>query len=286
MAKCHVLALEFLGSVPPKTTATLALRIALGILSAGILYGAVVAIKFGALRLRGAGLARRVLSGRRERRVSSGPPRITFVCPVTKPAILDRFLDRFLTELDEPVARLFYPNVGENAMVAARLFNELATRVETEFIAFCHQDWGPIDRDWVARTLAVFDEHPACRMVAQIGVRTSKDALGGQILDRYSFNGLPGSFLLHAPDEQCFVLPTKQVRDLPFDEANLPEFHFYAVDYAYELQRRGFEVWSTPALAYHDSPAGALSSSSFKRARRILRAKYGPGVVRATTGWI
>ena len=286
MAKCHVLALEFLRAVPLATAEAVALRSVLGILAAGALYGAVVASKFGALRLRGARLLRRALAGRRERRVSPGSARITFVCPVTRPAILARFLDRFLAELDEPVERLFYPNVGENARVAARLFNTLAARVETEFVAFCHQDWGPIDRDWVARTLAVFDEHPACRMVAQIGVRMSKDALGGQILDRYACNGVPGSFQLHAPDEQCFVVPTAQVRELPFDEASLPEFHFYAVDYAYELQRRGFEIWSTPALAYHDSPAGALTSASFKRARRILRGKYGPGVVRATTGWI
>ncbi len=285
MAKCHVL-LEVLSTAPLAKAGLLARWIALGILAAGTLYGAVIAVKLGAWRLRGARLLKRVLSDRRERRPSPGPSRITFVCPVTKPATLSRFLDRLLADLDEPVTRLLHPNFGANAMVAARLFNTLATRVETEYIAFCHQDWGPLDRDWVARTLAVFEEHPACRMVAQIGVRMSKEALGGQILDRYSFNGVQGSFQLHAPDEQCFVVPTAQVRELPFDEANLPEFHFYAVDYAYELQRRGFEVWSTPALAYHDSPAGALTSAGFKRARRILRDKYGPGVVRATTGWI
>ncbi|MBU6430434.1 MAG: hypothetical protein KGR26_15565, partial [Cyanobacteria bacterium REEB65] len=207
-------------------------------------------------------------------------------CPVTKPRALQRFLAARLDDLDEPVGRLFYDNTGERARVASRLFNTLIDQVETEFVAFCHQDWGPLDRDWVHRTLAVFAEHPQCEMVAQIGVALAKDALGGRIVDPHGFNGRAGSFQLHSPDEQCFVVRAQRVRELPFDEANLPEFHFYAVDYAYELQQRGFEVWSTPALAYHHSAAGALTSKGFKRAREILRAKYGTGVVRATTGWI
>ena len=197
-------------------------------------------------------------------------------------AILEAGLD----DLDEPTERLLYPNTGSQAMVAARLFNHLAPQVRTPFVAFCHQDWRPIDRDWVARTLAVFEQQPECAMVAQIGVAQDKDSLGGQILDVHGPNGRPGSHRLHAPDEQCFVLRTDCLRTQPFDEANLPEFHFYAVDYAFDLQERGFEIWSTPALAYHRSAAGALNSKSFRRARDLLRTKYGAGQVRATTGWI
>lgn len=260
--------------------------LALCVLGLGALYGAVVGLKFGVLRAKGARLLARTLATRPPASSRPGPARITFVCPVTRPKVLARYLDHLLSQQDYPAERLFYSNVGDRAMVAARLFNHLALQVETEFVAFCHQDWGPVDRDWIARTLEVFDRHPRCGMVAQIGVRLDRQGLGGRILDPHGFNGVEGSVRLHAPDEQCFVVRTAQVRELPFDEAHLPEFHYYAVDYAWELQARGFEIWSTPALAYHHSAAGALTSAGFKRAREVLRAKYGPGVVRATTGWI
>lgn len=249
-------------------------------------YLGVVGLKFGFLRLRGHALLCRALAARPRARRSPGPPRITFVCPVTRPDMARGILGAGLDELDEPAERLFYDNTGPQAMVAARLFNHLAAVVNTPFVAFCHQDWRPVDRDWIARTLAVFDEHPRCGMVAQIGVAADKDSLGGRILDIHGYNGTSGSHLLHAPDEQCFVLRTARLAEHPFDEAALPEFHFYAVDYAQELQRAGFEVWSTPALAFHASAAGALTSKSFQRAREVLRAKWGPGHIRATTGWV
>jgi len=256
------------------------------ILLLGIAYVGIVGLKFGFLRLRGYLLLRSILDARPPRNGQPGPARITFVCPVTRPDVARRILEAGLDDLDAPVERLLYANTGARALVAARLFNHLAARITTPFVAFCHQDWRPIDRDWVARTLAIFDQHPSCDMVAQIGVATDRESLGGRILDPHGFNGREGSHRLHAPDEQCFVLRTDRLRELPFDEAHLPEFHYYAVDYAYELQQRGREVWSTPALAYHGSAAGALTSRSFKRARDTLRIKYGPGVVRATTGWI
>ncbi len=249
-------------------------------------YLLVVGIKFGFLRLRGRRALGRALAARRSREIQTTEPRVTFCCPVTRPDMARRILEAGLDDLDEPVLRVLYDNTGERALVAARLFNELGAEIATPYVAFCHQDWRPVDRDWIARTLAVFDAHPACEMVAQIGIATDRESVGGQILDPHGYGGRAGEFLLHAPDEQCFVLRTARLRELPFDEVHLPEFHFYAVDYAYELQKRGFEIWSTPALAYHGSAAGALTSAGFKRAREVLRKKYGPGVVRATTGWI
>jgi hypothetical protein len=249
-------------------------------------YLLIVGVKFGFLRIKGRILLDRALRRRAVLQTKTSQPRITFCSPVIDPKLAWDVLETGLDELDEPVERLLYLNSGENAMVAARLFNRLAQEVSTEYVAFCHQDWRPIDRDWVDQTLAVFAANPHCAMVAQIGVAEDKASLGGRILDPHGYNGRAGSHRLHAPDEQCFVLRTETVRDLPFDEANLPEFHYYAVDYAYELRRRGFEIWSTPALAYHASAAGALNSPSFRRAREILRAKYGPNTVRATTGWI
>lgn len=253
----------------------------------GLAYLLAVAAKFGFLRTRGHFTLRRELASRRVPQPSTAPPAITFVCPVTRPDMAGRVLEAGLGDLDEQAPRILHANTGSGALVAAKLFNKLGPAVETEFVAFCHQDWRPIDRDWVARTLEVFAARPACEMVAQIGVLDAdRDRLGGRILDPHGYAGEAGSHLLHSPDEQCFVLRVARLRELPFDEANLPEFHFYAVDYAYELQRRGFEVWSTPALGYHASATGAITSPQFKRAREVLRRKYGAGAVRATTGWI
>ncbi|MBM3273958.1 MAG: hypothetical protein FJZ00_02305 [Candidatus Sericytochromatia bacterium] len=261
-------------------------QLATGIAGLAGTYLLIVGVKFGYLRLNGRILLDRALRRREPPKGKTTQARITFCSPVLNPKMAWDILETGLDELDEPVERLLYLNTGDNALVAARLFNRLIQEVDTEYVAFCHQDWRPIDRDWVEETLAVFAANPRCGMVAQIGVAEDKESLGGRILDPHGYNGRAGSHRLHAPDEQCFVLRTATVREFPFDEANLPEFHYYAVDYAYELQRRGGEIWSTPALAYHGSAAGSLNSPSFKRARAILRAKYGPGAVRATTGWI
>jgi hypothetical protein len=255
-----------------------------GALAAGYLL--VVGLKFGFLRIRGLLALRRALAARRPRNPMTTRPRLTFICPVTRPEVARRILESGLDDLDEPVQRLLIDNTGSGARVAAVLFNDVGPRVDTPFVAFCHQDWRPIDRDWVARTLEVFEAHPACEMVAQVGVMADRQGIGGLYLDPHGPGGKPGDFLLHAPDEQCFVLRVSRLRELPFDEANLPEFHFYAVDYGCELQKRGFEVRSTPALGYHGSAAGALTSKSFRRARAVLRAKYGSNRVRATTGWL
>lgn len=250
------------------------------------LYGLVVGIKYAILRACGRKLLARTLAARSKQTLSGTLPRLTFVCPMTKPRVLNRFFKAGINDLDETAAAIFHDNSGPTALVAAKLFNHLINQVDTEYVAFCHQDWRPIDRDWIAQTLNVFAQNPDCEMVAQIGVAEDKESLGGGILDPHGRNGRQVSVRLHAPDEQCFVVRAETLRRLPFDEAALPEFHFYAVDYAVELYRRGHETWSTPALAYHHSAAGALTSKSFKRAREVLRAKYGPNTVRATTGWI
>ncbi|MBI6546922.1 MAG: hypothetical protein HY692_09020 [Cyanobacteria bacterium NC_groundwater_1444_Ag_S-0.65um_54_12] len=250
-------------------------------------YGLVVACKFGSWRLRGYRALRLALAQRSAPlSPAPGPARITFVCPVTRPVVLQRLLLRGLAELAERVECICYLNRGPSALAAAQLFNRLAPQIKTDYVAFCHQDWRPVDRDWVAKTLEVFATQPACEMVAQIGVAADRASLGGQIVDSHGFKGRAGVFRLHAPDEQCCVIRTHRLRELPFDEAALPEFHFWAVDYAYELQKRGFTVWSTAALGYHHSAIGNLNSRAFKRARRLLRDKYGPGCVRATTGWV
>jgi|KBSSwiStaDraftv2_1062776.scaffolds.fasta_scaffold00963_6 hypothetical protein len=252
---------------------------------AGGLAAAVLLLILG-LRLRGRHVLASVLAAQPPAARCVREPRLTFVCPVTKPAVAADLLLAGLDDLNEPAERILYDNTGGRALVAARLFNVLAPEVRTEYVAFCHQDWRPLDRDWIARTLAVFEAHPACEMVAQIGIAADKRTFAGRIVKTFGYMGRAGSHLLHAPDEICFVLRTARVREWPFDEAHLPEFHYYAVDYAYELQRRGLEVWSTPALGYHGKSLGAVWSHDFRRARKILRTKYGPRMVRAPTGWI
>lgn len=248
-------------------------------------YGAFVFLKFRWLRWRGRCRLEAALAARPAPCKQDGAPRITFVCPVTKPEVLATWLSRGLDELDEPHVRIMHPNTGPGAMVAARLFNHLVSRVETPFVAFVHQDWRPIDRDWIARTLEVF-ERPDCEMVVQAGIAEDRSRLVGRLLDPFGGGGEAGVHRVHAADEQCFVMRTETVRAHPFDEAALPEFHFYAVDTALEVQKRGQGVYTTPALAYHASAVGDLRHPSFKRAKEVLARKWGRGVVRATTGWV
>ena len=247
------------------------------------IYGAVVLGKFTFLRVRGRRRLAAALAGRPPRAPRQGAPRLTFVSPVTKPEVLATWLAAGLDDLDEPHERLFHPNTGADAMVAARLFNRLVHEVKTPYVAFVHQDWRPIDRDWIARTLEVF-ERPDCEMVAQVGIGEDKQRLVGQLLDPHGGGGEPGVHRVHAPDEQCFVLRTAALRAHPFDEEALPEFHFYAVDYALEVARRGGAVYTTDALAYHASAVGDLRHPSFLRAREVMRRKWGKGTIRATTG--
>lgn len=248
-------------------------------------YGAVVLIKFRFLRWRGKRRLAAALAARPAHRPAGGDPQITFVCPVTKPDVLATWLVAGLDELDDPQLRILHPNTGAGGMVAAKLFNRLAREVTTPYVAFVHQDWRPIDRDWVSRTLAAF-EQPGCEMVVQVGIGAERDRLVGEILDAFGGGGERGVHRVHAPDEQCFVLRTASLREHPFDEEALPEFHFYAVDYALEVQRRGGVVWTNGALAYHDSAIGDLRHPSFQRAKDVMRRKWGEKAIRATTGWV
>lgn len=248
-------------------------------------YGAVVFVKFHVLRWRGRRRLAEVLAGLPPRTPRAGEPQITFVCPVTKPDVLQRWLVAGLDALNDPHERLFYPNTGEGAMVAAKLFNHVAREVRTPYVAFVHQDWRPLDRDWIAKTLAVF-ETPRCEMVVQVGIGEDRARLVGRILDPFGGGGEEGVHRVHAPDEQCFVLRTAGLLEHPFDEEALPEFHFYAVDYAQEVQRRGGVVYTNGALAYHDSAVGDLRHPSFRRAKEIMRRKWGEKAIRATTGWV
>lgn len=250
-----------------------------------LVYGAVVFVKFRYLRWRGKRRLAAALASRPPQRPVEGAPRITFVCPVTKPHVLATWLEAGLADLDDPHERVFYPNTGEGAMVAARLFNHLAKEVTTPYVAFVHQDWRPIDRDWVSRTLAVFEEK-ACEMVVQVGIAEDRQRLVGEILDAFGGGGERGVHRVHAPDEQCFVLKTASLREHPFDEEALPEFHFYAVDYAQEVIRRGGAVYTNGALAYHDSAVGDLRHPTFVKAKEIMRRKWGEKAIRATTGWV
>ncbi len=249
------------------------------------LYGAVVFIKFRFLRRQGRLRLAAALAARPPRCPREGEPQITFVCPVTKPDVLARWLVAGLEDLDDPHARILKDNTGSGAQVAAKLFNRLVQEVKTPYVAFVHQDWRPLDRDWVSKTLAAF-EQPGCEMVVQVGIAEDKTRLVGQILDAFGGGGEPGVHRVHAPDEQCFVLRTDTVKAYPFDEEALPEFHFYAVDYAQEVLRRGGAVYTNGALAYHDSAVGDLRHPSFKRAKEIMRRKWGARAIRATTGWV
>ncbi|MNK80821.1 hypothetical protein D3C87_1005510 [compost metagenome] len=257
----------------------------LALLGLVLVYGAVVFIKFRFLRWRGKRRLAAALEARPSRRPIAGEPRLTFVSPVTKPHVLATWLEAGLDDLDDPHARILYPNTGEGAMVAARLFNHLAQEVKTPYVAFVHQDWRPIDRDWVSRTIAVFEE-TGCEMVVQVGIGEDKSQLVGEILDAFGGGGLRGVHRVHAPDEQCFVLRTEALRAHPFDEEALPEFHFYAVDYAQEVLRRGGSVYTNGALAYHDSAIGDLRHPTFQKAKEIMRRKWGEKAIRATTGWV
>lgn len=250
-----------------------------------LLYGAVVFLKFRMLRWRGKRRLEAALASRPPRSPREGAPRITFVCPVTKPHVLEACLTAGLDDLNDPHERIYHANTGPDAMVAARLFNHLAREVKTPYVAFAHQDWRPIDRDWIAKTLEVF-ETTGCEMVAQVGIGADRERLVGQLLDPFGGGGEPGMHPVHAPDEQCFVLRTEALLQHPFDEEALPEFHFYAVDYAREIARRGGTIYTSGALAYHDSAVGDLRHPSFKRAKEIMRRKWGAGEIRATTGWI
>jgi hypothetical protein len=262
----------------------------LALLGLVLVYGAVVFLKFRYLRWRGTRRLRLALAARPAPRPAGHEPhgrdpRITFVCPVTKPAVLAAWLAAGLDELDDPHARIFHANTGDGAMVAARLFNQLAQQVTTPYVAFVHQDWRPIDRDWVAKTLRVFEE-TGCEMVVQVGIGEDRERLVGQLLDPFGGGGEPGVHRVHAPDEQCFVLRTEALRQHPFDEETLTEFHYYAVDYAREVAARGGAIYTNGALAYHDSAIGDLKHPSFLRARERMRRKWGAGAVRATTGWV
>lgn len=250
-----------------------------------LVYGAVVLIKFRYLRWRGKRRLAAALAARPAHAPRGGEPLITFVCPVTKPHVLSTWLQAGLDDLDDPHERILHPNTGPGAMVAARLFNHLAREVKTPFVAFVHQDWRPVDRDWVSRTLAVF-ETPGCEMVVQVGIGEDRAGLVGELLDAFGGGGERGVHRVHAPDEQCFVLRTESLRAHPFDEEALPEFHFYAVDYAQEVWKRGGAVYTNGALAYHDSAIGDLRHPSFRRAKEIMRRKWGEKTIRATTGWV
>lgn len=257
----------------------------LALLGLVLLYGAVVFVKFRFLRWRGKRRLAAALASRPPQRPTGGEPQITFVCPVTKPHVLATWLEAGLDDLDDPHARILHANTGPGAMVAARLFNHLAREVTTPYVAFVHQDWRPIDRDWVSRTLSVF-EATGCEMVVQIGIAADRNRLVGQILDPFGGGGEAGVHAVHAPDEQCFVLKTASLLERPFDEEALPEFHFYAVDYAQEVLKRGGTVYTNGTLAYHDSAVGDLRHPSFQRAKEVMRRKWGEKAIRATTGWV
>ncbi len=257
----------------------------LALLGLVMVYGAVVFGKFRYLRWRGRRRLALALSARPAHRPRDGDPLITFVSPVTKPHVLSAWLEAGLDDLDDPHERMLHPNTGAGAMVAARLFNRLVREVKTPYVAFVHQDWRPLDRDWISKTLEVF-EREACEMVVQVGIGEDREQLVGQLLDPFGGGGVPGVHRVHAPDEQCFVLRTASLRQHPFDEEALPEFHFYAVDYALELGRRGGAVYTNGTLAYHHSAVGDLRHPSFLRAREVMRRKWGKGTIRATTGWV
>lgn len=199
---------------------------------------------------------------------------ISIICVTNNEEVLNTYLLPSLKRQTVQDYDLVLVNAKEfNLDSAAKALNLGAEKAKGDLLVFCHQDIEFLEDDALEK-IEAFAKGNEFGIAGVAGIKKEDRLVYSTVIHgpkrQQAGQRNEGILKVAALDECLLVIKKKNFAG--FDDLGAT-WHFYAVDYAYQSQKRGEKVLAFPLPIYHLSPGWSLDSSYFKTLK-VIASKY------------
>lgn len=198
---------------------------------------------------------------------------ITIITVWNKEAVFRRFQKSLETQKGVEYTLLGVDNSQNRYTGARQAFNDQKNRVETEYVAFMHQDILFSDENALADIVAWAQKQENLGIAGVAGCPEGKQwkllssivhgpdaASAGEKIDTPQ--------PVQTVDECLFIMPTEVFRKYPFSEKT--GWHMYAVEQCLNLIKAGYRNYVVPARLWHLSNGNSLDHTYLDTLEELL----------------
>lgn len=205
---------------------------------------------------------------------------LTLVCCYNNEEQLNNELIKTLDEQNVTCEKIFIDNSTNKFKSASSALNYGASKVNTKYVIFLHQDICFLESDSLEKIydyLVKYDNS----IIGIAGVKLESDGVYTNIIHGKD-KKKAGEIIIDKPekvialDECLFGMNINTFNKLKFDEVNFDNWHLYAVDLCYNANSNNIDAYTIPASIWHTS-SGRLNHAFFigiDRMRKKYKNKY------------